>query len=107
MSLVPAVIVALLVCMVIGAINGVFVSVLGVNSFVATLGMLFAFEGLSLIISNGTPVATPGGQPPPGAFGNVFGGGTHSDLIWAVAIGVLRQSVLTFRRSGLFPAAIG
>src|SRR6185437_6033007 len=96
LSLVPSVIVALLVCMGIGAINGAFVAIIGINSFVATLGMLFTFEGLSLIISKGTPVATPGGQPPLGTFGKVFGGGTYSELIWAVAIVVLLQITLTF-----------
>jgi simple sugar transport system permease protein len=107
LPLVPAVIGALLVCMLVGAVNGVFVSVVGINSFVATLGMLFAFEGLSLIISKGTPVATPGGQPPLGTFGKVFGGGTYSELIWAVAIVVILQGVLTFTRWGLYTVAIG
>jgi simple sugar transport system permease protein len=107
MSLVPALIVALLACMAVGAVNGVFVSVVGINSFVATLGMLFAFEGLSLIISKGTPVATPGGQPPLGTFGKVFGGGTYSELIWAVAIVGILQAVLTFTRWGLYTVAIG
>src|SRR6185436_6647118 len=53
---------ALIVSTLVGAVNGVFVAVIGINSFVATLGTLFTFEGLSLIISKGTPVATPGGQ---------------------------------------------
>src|SRR4029077_7793524 len=75
--------------------------------FVATLGMLFAFEGLSLIISKGTPVATPGGQAPLGTFGKVFGGGTYSELLWAVGIVVLLQIVLTFSRWGLYTVAIG
>jgi simple sugar transport system permease protein len=99
--------VALLVCMVVGAVNGVFVSILGLSSFVVTLGMLFTFEGLSLIISKGTPVATPGGQPPLHTFGKVFGGGTYSELIWAVGIVVILQIVLTFTRSGLYTVAIG
>jgi simple sugar transport system permease protein len=107
LPLVPALILALLVCMAIGAVNGVFVAVLGVNSFVATLGMLFTFEGLSLIISKGTPVATPGGQPPLGTFGKVFGGGTYSELIWAVGIVIILQVVLTFTRWGLYTVAIG
>src|SRR5437764_7539764 len=107
LSLVPSLIVALLVCMAIGAINGAFVAIIGINSFVATLGMLFTFEGLSLIISKGTPVATPGGQPPLGTFGKVFGGGTYSELIWAVAIVALLQMVLTFTRWGLYTVAIG
>ena len=107
LPLVPAVIVALLVCMVVGAVNGVFVAILGLSSFVVTLGMLFTFEGLSLIISKGTPVATPGGQPPLHTFGKVFGGGTYSELIWAVGIVVILQIVLTFTRSGLYTVAIG
>jgi simple sugar transport system permease protein len=107
LPLVPAVIVALLVCMVVGAVNGVFVSIVGLSSFVVTLGMLFTFEGLSLIISKGTPVATPGGQPPLHTFGKVFGGGTYSELIWAVGIVVILQIVLTFTRWGLYTVAIG
>ncbi len=71
--------------------------------------MLFTFEGLSLIISHGTPVATPGAQITPkivqvhhvvnghsivltenvnhiGTFAKIFGGGVYSELIWAVVI---------------------
>jgi simple sugar transport system permease protein len=107
LPLVPAVIVALLICMLVGAVNGVFVAVVGLSSFVVTLGMLFTFEGLSLIISKGTPVATPGGQPPLGTFGKVFGGGTYSELIWAVAIVAILQVVLTFTRWGLYTVSIG
>jgi simple sugar transport system permease protein len=98
---------ALIICVGVGAINGVFVAVIGINSFVATLGTLFTFEGLSLIISKGTPVATPGGQTPVGTFGKVFGAGTYSELIWAVAIVVLLQVVLTFTRWGLHTVAVG
>jgi simple sugar transport system permease protein len=98
---------ALIICVGVGAINGVFVAVIGINSFVATLGTLFTFEGLSLIISKGTPVATPGGQTPVGTFGKVFGAGTYSELIWAIAIVVLLQVVLTFTRWGLYTVAVG
>jgi simple sugar transport system permease protein len=107
LPLVPALILALLLCMLVGAVNGVFVAILGLSSFVVTLGMLFTFEGLSLIISKGTPVATPGGQPPLHTFGKVFGGGTYSELIWALGIVAILQIVLTFTRSGLYTVAIG
>jgi simple sugar transport system permease protein len=107
LALVPDVIVTLLLCMVVGALNGIFVAVIGINSFVATLAMLFTFEGLALIISHGTPVATPGGELPHGTFGDVFGGGTYSEIIWAVAIVALLQVVLTFTRWGLYTVAIG
>ena len=38
LPLMPALVVALLACMVVGLINGVFTAVVGINSFIATLG---------------------------------------------------------------------
>jgi simple sugar transport system permease protein len=130
LGLVPSMILALLVCMVVGAINGVFVSVVGVSSFVATLGTLFTFEGLSLIISQGRPQSTPGAQVRTtteqvhhvvnghsivlpekinhiGTFAKIFGGGVYSELIWAIVIVIVLQVVLTFTRWGLYTVAIG
>jgi simple sugar transport system permease protein len=130
LGLVPSVILALLVCMVVGTITGTFIAFLGVSSFVTTLGMLFSFEGLSLILSHGTPVATPGAQVHSttvqvhhvvnghaitlpekvnhvGTFAKIFGGGVYSELIWALAIVALLQLVLTFTRWGLYTVAIG
>jgi simple sugar transport system permease protein len=130
LGLVPSVILALLVCMAVGAINGTFVSFLGVSSFVTTLGMLFTFEGLSLILLHGTPVATPGAQVHAttvqvhhvvnghsitlpekinhvGTFAKIFGAGVYSELIWAAAIIAILQIVLTFTRWGLYTVAIG
>ncbi|MCW3057275.1 MAG: transporter permease [Solirubrobacterales bacterium] len=130
LPLVPAVIVALLMCAAVGAVNGFFVAVVGINSFVTTLAMLFTFEGLALIVSHGTPVATPGAGlhtttqnvthivnghtvtlPEQvnhiSTFAKIFGGGTYSELIWAVAIVVVLQVVLTFTRWGLYTVAIG
>jgi simple sugar transport system permease protein len=130
LGLVPSVIVALLVVAAVGAINGFFVAVIEINSFVTTLATLFAFEGLSLIVSHGTPVATPGAAlhtttvnvthvvnghtitlPEQvqhiSTFANIFGGGTYSELIWALAIVVILQIGLTFTRWGLYTVAIG
>jgi simple sugar transport system permease protein len=130
LPLVPALIASLLVCMAVGVINGFFVAVVQINSFVTTLAMLFTFEGLALVISHGTPVATPGAALHAttekvhhvvnghdvvlseqvnhlGTFAKIFGGGTYSELIWAVAIVVVLQIVLTFTRWGLYTVAIG
>jgi simple sugar transport system permease protein len=130
LPLVPAVIVALLMCAAVGAVNGFFVAVIGINSFVATLAMLFTFEGLALIVSKGTPVATPGASlhtttqnvthivnghavtlPEQvnhiSTFAKIFGGGTYSELIWALVIVGILQVVLTFTRWGLYTVAIG
>jgi len=130
LGLVASAIIALLICMVVGAANGAFVAFAGVSSFVATLGMLFTFEGLSLLLAHGTPVATPGAQVTQtevkvhhvvnghsillgekvnhiGTFAKIFGGGVYSELIWAVVIVVVLQAVLTFTRWGLYTVAIG
>jgi simple sugar transport system permease protein len=109
--LVPSVVLALLVCMAVGFANGFFVAVVGINSFVTTLAMLFTFEGLALIISHGTPVTTPGAGYSAGGhlttFAQIFGGGTYSEFIWALVIVVILQVVLTFSRWGLYTVAIG
>jgi simple sugar transport system permease protein len=130
LGLLVSAIIALLIVMVVGAMNGAFVAIAGVSSFVTTLGMLFTFEGLSLILSHGTPVATPGAQVTQtevkvhhivnghnivlgekinhvGTFAKIFGGGIYSELIWAVVIVVVLQVVLTFTRWGLYTVAIG
>ena len=64
--------------------------------------MLLALTGFTLIISDAQPVATPGtdvlGEP--STFAKVFGGGTYSELIWALAIVIVLQLVLSFTRWG-------
>jgi simple sugar transport system permease protein len=128
--LVPSVIVALIACMAVGLVNGFFTAIVGISSFVATLGMLFALEGLTLIISHGQPVETPGAQVTTtthnvthvvngvhvtlpetvkhvGTFAKIFGAGVYSELIWALAIVIVLQIVLTFTRWGLHTVAVG
>jgi simple sugar transport system permease protein len=129
-ALVPSVVIALLCCMAVGAVNGFFTAVVGISSFVATLGMLFTFEGISLIVSHGAPVNTPGAQVHQttvkvehvvngnhvfltetvnhvGTFAKIFGAGTYSEFIWAIVIVLLLQTTLTFTRWGLHTVAIG
>src|SRR6185295_15115151 len=61
-GLVLCLILALACCMVVGIINGVLTEVVGVSSFITTLGMLLALGGLTLIISHAQPVAMPGAE---------------------------------------------
>jgi simple sugar transport system permease protein len=130
LPLLPSVLLALLACMAVGAVNGFFTAIVGISSFVTTLGTLFAFEGLTLIISHGQPVATPGAAVSTsthnvshvvnghhivlpetvnhiGTFAKIFGGGIYSELIWAVVIVAVLQVMLTFTRWGLYTVAIG
>jgi simple sugar transport system permease protein len=108
-GLYPSLILALLVAMGVGAINGFFVAYVGMSSFVATLGMLFTLDGLTLIISHSTPVSPVPGTKIGGVtgFAQVFGGGTYSELIWAIGIVIVLQIALTFTRWGLYTVGVG
>jgi simple sugar transport system permease protein len=109
--LLPAVILTLIVCMGIGLVNGIVTSYLNVNSFIATLGMLFTLEGLTLIISKGEQLEMPGstvtGVIHVTTFAQVFGAGTYSELIWALIIITVLALALTRTRWGLHTVAVG
>jgi simple sugar transport system permease protein len=104
----PSIILALVVAMIIGAVNGVVVAYVGMASFVATLAMLFTLDGLTLIVSHSTPVQVPGTKiGKVTSFAQIFGGGTYSELFWAIGIIIVFQIVLTFTRWGLYTVSTG
>jgi simple sugar transport system permease protein len=109
LPLMPALLLAMVMCALVGIVNGVFTAVVGINSFVTTLGMLLALQGFTLIISNAQPVQTPGtdvlGEA--STFSNVFGGSTYSELIWALVIVIVLQLVLSYTRWGIYTVAVG
>jgi simple sugar transport system permease protein len=101
-------ILAVFVCAIVGLINGFFVSVIGVTSFVTTLGSLFALYGLTLVISHDQQINTPGTSVlGGGTFASIFGGGTDSELFWAIGIVIILQLALTFTKWGLYTVAVG
>jgi simple sugar transport system permease protein len=108
-ALVPALVLALLGAVAIGLFNGFFTTVVGINSFITTLGTLFGLTGFTLIISHAQPVATPGttsvGEM--STFARTFGGGTYSELIWALVVVVVLQIVLSLTRWGIYTVAVG
>ena len=103
-----ALILAMVTAMALGAVNGIANAYIGISSFVATLGMLFVLEGATLVLSHATPV-TPPGTAISGSttFSKIFGGGTYSELIWAVGIVILLQLVLSFSRWGIYTVSVG
>ncbi len=103
-----SVIISLLVAMALGAVNGFAVAYVGIASFVATLGMLFVLDGVTLVTSHATPVNTPGTSAVNvGGFAQIFGGGTYSELFWAIGVVVVLQLVLSFTRWGVYTVAVG
>jgi simple sugar transport system permease protein len=106
--LIPAMILALVICGILGALNGFAVAVIGISSFVTTLGMLFVLDGVTLVISHATPITPPGTTILGGStFEKIFGGGAYSELIWAVGIVVILQLVLSYTRWGIYTVAVG
>jgi simple sugar transport system permease protein len=96
-------ILALIVAGCIGFINGFITVKLRVPSFVTTLGTLFLINGLTLTISKGFPVDTPGSK----TFASVMGNWGYSEIIWAVAIVAVMHIVLRQTRWGLHTVAVG
>jgi simple sugar transport system permease protein len=104
----PAMILALIVAMILGAVNGCAVAFVGISSFVATLGMLFVLDGVTLVMSHATPVTTPGTSVVGvNTFSQIFGEGTYSELFWALGIVAVLQVALVLSRWGLYTVAVG
>ncbi len=108
--LLPSLILALLVASVLGGVSGIFTAYVGMPSFVATLAMLFFIDGLALILTHSQQVTTPGASISGlhvGTFTKVFGQGTYSELIWALALAGILQVVLSMTRWGIYTVATG
>ena len=98
-----AIIFGLLASAAVGLFNGLVTVLLKVPSFITTLGTLFLLEGITLTISNGFPALTPN----VGAFNQVLGNSPYSEIIWAIAIVIVMQIVLSFTKWGLHTVATG
>jgi len=130
LPLMACLVLALACCVVVGIINGVLTEVVGVSSFITTLGMLLGLGGLTLIISHAQPVAMPGAEVTShtvnvthvvngvkvvlpekvnevGTFAKIFGAGTYSELIWALVIVAGVQILLNRTRWGVYTIAVG
>lgn len=99
-----AIIAALLVCAVIGAINGIVTVYFKVPSFIATLGAYFYLHGITLTISNAFPAAPPDA----GSFWNGFlGNDIYWESFWALLFVFVMQLVLSRTRWGLYTISAG
>jgi simple sugar transport system permease protein len=87
----------------IGFVNGAVTVFLRLPSFVTTLGTLFLVNGVTLTISRGTPVSTPGGP----LFTAIMGGWGYSEICWAVVIALMMHVMLKHTRWGLHTVASG
>jgi simple sugar transport system permease protein len=101
--LVLGVILALIVGALAGLVNGAVTVLLKVPSFITTLGMSFLLYGITQRMTDSYPELTPGS----GTFSYILGHADYSEIIWAVAIIIVGQIMLSFTPWGLHTIATG
>lgn len=113
-----AMLLALLVCALLGLINGLIVAYSRIPSFIVTLGTLFAYRGLARILGRGeavkyTPAQLPtfftylNGSLTP--FNNLFeqAGNFRAAILWFAALVIIMTVVLERTRYGNWTFATG
>jgi simple sugar transport system permease protein len=95
---------ALLVGLVVGAINGFFTVTVRVPSFITTLGTGFVLLGLINTTSHDQPAAVPASVLGIGKWINNY---AFAPIVWAVALTVLFHILLTRTRWGLHTVSVG
>lgn len=92
-----AAVLAILLGGVLGFANGLFTTLIGVPSFIATLGTLSAYRGLALALSDGQQV---GGLPQDASFFRIIGGNILGlpGAVW-VLLGSAVLLTVVFRRT--------
>jgi len=103
LPVIVGIILALMVCAMIGFTIGMITVKLGVPSFITTLGTLFLINGLTLTISRGFPANTVGGP----ALSYIMGNAPYAEIIWAVLIVFVGHMVLRRTRWGMHTIAVG
>jgi ribose/xylose/arabinose/galactoside ABC-type transport system permease subunit len=104
-TLIKAVAVALLVGTACGAVNGLFISRVGLPPFIATLGMMITARGVAAYVSSGMPTY---GMPAPIIFlGQGRIGGIPLPILIMLALGIIGYFVLTRTVFGASIIAIG
>lgn len=101
------VLILLLIGAAVGAVNGFFIAVLGIQPFIATLAMLVAIRGLGLRITAGTPQQFIG----QGFLFDFFGSGgigpVPGPLIVFVILAIIGWCVLRYMPFGRYIYAVG
>lgn len=94
-----AMVAAIVSGLAVGALNGFFVTGIGIPSFLVTLGMMQFIRGLDMRITYTNPVAISN-QTFNGLFGSGYVFGVPSLLIWSVVIALIGHVVLKYTGFG-------
>jgi simple sugar transport system permease protein len=106
-----ALLVGLVVCIVIGAVNGVIVTKIGISSFLVTLSMLLIVRGAALYITQGFPLKS---WNEPGIFVSLLAGSfqlgpfkLYVSLFWFIGLILIAAYILNWSKLGNWISAIG
>ncbi len=101
----------LLVCIAIGAVNGVIVTKIGISSFLVTLSMLLIVRGTALYITQGFPLKS---WNEPGIFVSLLAGSfqlgpfkLYVSLFWFIGLTLIAAYILNWSKLGNWISAIG
>jgi len=98
-----AIIIALLMGLAVGLINGFLTVTVGLPSFITTLGTGFLLLGVVDTTSHGEPLSIPAGMTGDGH----WLGGNWAPFIWAVVLTLVMHIVLTRTQWGLHTVSVG
>lgn len=106
------IIAALLSGAIIGAINGLITVRFGIPSLIASLGMLFLLNGLTLTFSRSQPVITPVTEPVNTFLGEgqslpIGGPAEYAAFIWVFILMIILTIVLRRTRFGIYTISVG
>ncbi|AYY13655.1 ABC transporter permease [Actinobacteria bacterium YIM 96077] len=103
---------AILACLIVGlacgCFNGFLVAILGIPSLVITLGTMFFFRGIEMVLLDGSGVALTGDEFT--GLRNALNGqtaGIPNEMVWMVVIGVVLWLVLNRTRFGAHLFVVG
>jgi simple sugar transport system permease protein len=99
-----AIVVSVLLCSLIGLINGVVTTIFGVPSLITTLAVGYIVFGYTLTISSAQQINLPAQSVGTGRW---FGGEAWSEIIWASVLVLLFHVLLTRTRWGLYTVSVG
>jgi simple sugar transport system permease protein len=106
-----ALLVGLVVCIAIGAVNGIVVTKIGISSFLVTLSMLLIVRGAALYVTQGFPLKS---WDQPGFFVTLLAGSfdlgpfkLYTSLWWFIALTLLCAYLLNYAKLGNWISAIG
>jgi simple sugar transport system permease protein len=106
-----ALLIGLIICIAIGAVNGIIVTKVGISSFLVTLSMLLIVRGAALYLTQGFPLKA---WNEPGFFVTLLAGSfdlgpfkLYTSLWWFIALTLLSVYILNYAKVGNWISAIG